>query len=103
MRDLLALMLLLGRVAGLARLPRGRALRAAATAAEAPAAAGIEPGGDARAFLAEATAQALAREFGPEFGTEAFAAVRPATKREFGDFQCNASARAESTRRLVGA
>jgi len=80
-----AMLLLLGRVAGLARAPRGRVARAAAAAAAEPAA--CAPAGDVSSFLEAATAAALAREFGPAFGTRALAAVRPATKREFGDFQ----------------
>ena len=49
------------------------------------------PGGDVHGYLAKAAAYALGREFGAEFGTERYAALNVATKKEFGDFQCNAA------------
>ena len=47
--------------------------------------------GDVVDALTTAVAKALGSCFGPEFATRANAALRPATKKAFGDFQCNAA------------
>ena len=49
------------------------------------------PGGDARDALSAAVASALGEAFGDEYADPAKAALRPASKKAFGDFQCNAA------------
>ena len=58
-------------------------LRSATSAPPAAAGSGtLAPGGDVQGFLARATADALGREFGEEFGSLKFAAFGAATKKE---------------------
>ena len=47
--------------------------------------------GDPREVLEKAVASALGAAFGPEYNDPSKAALRPATKKTFGDFQCNAA------------
>ena len=47
--------------------------------------------GDPREILEKAVASALGAAFGPEYDDPSKAALRPATKKTFGDFQCNAA------------
>jgi len=68
-----------------------RALVRTYASASGDAGGGLAPGGDVLGFLRSRTAAALGDAFGAEYGTEACAALSRATKREFGDFQCNAA------------
>mmetsp|Transcript_30135 Transcript_30135/g.90225 ORF Transcript_30135/g.90225 Transcript_30135/m.90225 type:complete len:542 (+) Transcript_30135:159-1784(+) len=69
-----------------------RARRASTLVADASTTtAACAPGGDVVDALTTAVAKALGSCFGPEFATRANAALRPATKKAFGDFQCNAA------------